>query len=107
MKDKGTEATRTWVLVESMNTGKWGRGKHCEGETFTQREASVGNGSKRCHVQHYLLEETGGRRERRDPQAEARGEQGRSGTQRLTCPQQEPTDDVCEGAWAKKVSSSH
>lgn len=81
MKDKGTEATRTWVLVESMNTGKWGRGKHCEGETFTHREASVGNGSKRCHVQHYLLR--GDRWKKGEERPPGRGERG-AGTVRDT-----------------------
>lgn len=107
MKDKGTEATRTRVLVESMNTGKWGRGRHCEGEAFTHREASVGNGSKRCHMQHYLLRGDRWKKGEERPQAEVREEQGQPGTQRLACPQQEPNDNVCEGAWAKKRSSSH
>lgn len=77
-------------------------------EKHSHREKHLwGMGAKGVTCSTNYLEETGGSRERRDPQAEVRGEQGRSGTQRLTCPQQEPTDDVCEGAWAKKVSSSH
>lgn len=107
MKEKGTEATRTRVLVESMKTGKWGRGRYWGRNIHTERRiyGVAGNGSQRCHVQHYLLRQVEeGRGE--TPQAEEREEQGGSGTQRLTCPQQDPTTCVKEHE-QRKWSSSH
>ena len=110
MKEKGTEATRTRVLVESMKTGKWGRGRHCEGEAFTHQRSIygvAGNRSQDVTCSTIYLEETGGGRERRDPQAEEREEQGRSGTQRLTCPQQDPMTTCVKEHGQRKWSSSH
>lgn len=66
-----------------------------------------GMGAKDVTCSTIYLEETGGGRERRDSQAEEREEQGRSGTQRLPCPQQDPTTTCVKEHEQRKWSSSH
>lgn len=105
MKEKGIEATRTRVLVESMKTGKWGRGRHWGRNIHTERSiyGVAGNGSQRCHVQHYLLRGDRWRKGEERPPGRGEGEAGTVRDTETDLPSAGLYDDVCEGAWAKKM----